>query len=180
MPGHHGEVISSLGPAQPSGAIPDSAIMKNFYIWPDEDTSYVKLIWKYPTPKYPHGFHILGTRYHPIGDFDRDDISLPDEPMRIYKTMNGWRVFFTGRHNVDVNTMFDELDTLGGDPLYSKYARKRRYFAVRVEPKMVPTPSPSSVALLMGENGKPLPEWEKFIAMHDEMVNAHATDSVLV
>lgn len=179
-PAPPGDVIASLGPAISSGAIPDSARMKNFFVWPDDDYSYVKLIWKHPTPKYPQGFHVLGTRFHPIGDFDREDVRLPDEPLRIYKTLNGWRVFFTGRYNVDVNSMFDELDALGGDPLYSKYARMRKYFAMRIEPKVVPTPFPGSIAKLVEAQGTPHPEWERLIEIHDQLVNAHDPNSVLV
>lgn len=151
-----------------------------FYVWPEDDTSYMKLIWKHPTKKYPSGFHILGSRYHPVGDFDRPDIRLPDEPMRIYQTRHGYRVFFTGRYNTNINSMFDELDALGGDPLYSKFARQRRYFACRIEPKEMPAPEPWSICRLVGENGGPLPEWEKFIAYHDQATNALAPDTFLV
>ena len=74
-----------------------------FYVWPESDQSYMKLIWKYPTQKYPGGFHVLGSRYHPVGDFDRPDIRLPNEPLRIYETQHGFRVFFTGRYDVDLD-----------------------------------------------------------------------------
>jgi len=151
-----------------------------FFVWPEADTSYMKLIWKYPSPKYPSGFHVLASRYHPIGDFDRPDIRLPDEPLRVYKTRNGFRVFFTGRHNPDLNTMFDELDFLGGDALYSKYARIRRYYAARIGPKEMPCPYPWAVCRLVGQTGKPLPEWERLIRFHDEKTNALAPGTFLV
>jgi hypothetical protein len=170
-----GDVVSSIGPA-----VYDGHFTKDFFIWPDEDTSYVKLIWKHPTRKYPSGFHIFGTRYHPIGDFDREDVRLPDEPMRIYETRNGFRVFFTGRYNVNLNSMFDELDAMGGDPLYSKYARMRKYYACRIEPKSRPAPAHFSIARLLNETGPCLPEWRKFIEMHDQATNALATHTELV
>jgi hypothetical protein len=154
--------------------------MKNFFVWPDGDDSDVKLIWKHPTPKYPRGFHVLGSKKHPIGDFDREDVLLPDEPLRIYKTMNGYRVFFTGRYKPDVNAMFDELDSLGGDPLYSKYARMRRYFAVRIEPKCVPPTDNYAIAKLVAEQGDTHPGWMRFIDIHDQLCNSNDPDAVLV
>lgn len=151
-----------------------------FYVWPEEDTSYMKVVWKHPTKKYPHGFHVLGSRYHPVGDFDRPDILLPSESLRIYETRNGFRVFFTGRYNVDRDSMFDELDRMGGDKLYSKYARRRRYFAMRIEPKSYPAPTPFAVARFVEQTGTPLPEWERLIEYHDSAVNAHDPNAVLV
>lgn len=151
-----------------------------FYVWPEDDTSYMKMIWKHPTKKYPSGFHILGSRYHPIGDFDRPDVLLPRESLRIYETRNGFRVFFTGRYNVSLDAMFDELDEMGGDPLYSKFARQRRYFASRVEPKELPAPEPWSVTRLVEQTGEPLPEWVKFIERHDRLTNAYAQGTFLV
>lgn len=153
---------------------------QRFYVWPDGDTSYMKLVWKHPTPKYPDGFHVLGSRYHPVGDFDRPDILLPGESLRIYETRNGFRVFFTGRYNVDRDAMFDELDAMGGDRLYSKYARRRRYYAMRVEPKRLPAPVPFAIARFVRQTGTPLPEWERLIARHDELTNAHHPTAFLV
>jgi hypothetical protein len=166
---------SSLGPP-----VYDGLNQKHFFVWPDEDTSYVKLIYKHPTKKYPFGFRIFGTKYHPIGDFDSQDIRLPNESMRIYQTLNGYRVFFTDRFNVDINSMFDELDAMGGDPSYSKYARIRKYYACRIEPKTQNPPPNFSVARLIDVTGPSLPEWERFIEMHDQACNALDMSSVLV
>jgi hypothetical protein len=153
---------------------------QKFFTWPDEDTSYMKMIWKSPTLKYPSGFHVLGTRYHPIGDFDHPDVMLPDEPMRIYQTRNGYRVFFTGRYDVDRDAMFQELDAMGGDRLYSKLARTRRYFASRVEPKQLPAPDNYAITRLVAETGPARSEWREFIDYHDQLTNAHSPDAVLV
>ena len=153
---------------------------QKFFTWPDEDTSYMKMIWKSPTRKYPHGFHVLGSRYHPIGDFDSPNALLPNEPMRIYQTKNGFRVFFTGRYNVNRDAMFEELDAMGGDKLYSKLARTRRYFASRVEPKNLPAPDNYSVTRFLEETGPARPEWKDFIEYHDQLTNAYSLDSILV
>ena len=154
--------------------------MKKFPIWPDEDTSYMKIIWKNPTENHPYGFHVLGTRYHPIGDFDSPDAILPNEPLRIYQTRNGFRVFFTGRYNVDRDAMFDELIGMGGDERYSKFGKNRRYFASRIEPKNFPTPENYAVARFVSESFQALPEWKELIEYHDAMTNAHSQDSILV
>lgn len=151
-----------------------------FFVWPESDTSYMKLIWKFPTKKYRSGFHILGSRYHPVGDFDTPDVVLPGESLRIYETRHGFRVFFTGRYNVDLDSMFDELDAMGGDPLYSKFARQRRYYAMRVEPKELPVPNPHAITRFVEQTGKPLPEWEMLIDYHDKLTNAHDPNAVLV
>ena len=169
------DFVSSIG----QGIDADN-LKKDFFVWPDEDTSYVKLIWKHPTEKYPAGFHLLGTKYHPVGDFDREDVKLPNEPMRIYKTRNGFRVFFTSRHDVNVNSMFDELVALGGDKMYSKYGKMRKYYACRIEPKFPPVPTNFSIARLVAETGPCLPEWREFVKIHDEATNALATHTVLV
>jgi hypothetical protein len=158
----------------------DLSTNRKFFIWPDEDTAYMKLIWRYPSKKYPSGFHVLGSRYHPVGDFDRPDVLLPRESLRIYETRNGFRVFFTGRFNTNLDSMFDELDQLGGDPLYSKYARQRRYYACRVDPKTNPAPDPWSVCRLVEQVGEPLPEWREFIEFHDAQTNALAEGTFLV
>lgn len=162
------------------GSIPGGPDKSKYYVWPDDDFTYVKMIRKHGTNKYPHGFRILGTRFHPVGDFDRDDVRLPDEPLRIYKTMHGWRVFFTGRYNVDLDRTLDEFDSMGGDPVYSEYARLRKYFAMRIDPKVIPAPYPSAVARFVGETGEPRPEWMKLISMHDRLVNAHDPTAILV
>lgn len=151
-----------------------------YFVWPDGDTSYMKMVFRYPDEKYPGGFHVLGSRYHPVGDFDDPGVVLPAESLRIYKTANGWRVFFTGRHNVDVNSMFDELDAMGGDKLYSLYGRRKKYFAMRVEPKTPHPPGNWGVTRLLEQTGTPRPEWEKLIAEHDRLTRALEPGTILV
>jgi hypothetical protein len=167
-----------MSPFQHSADLDDSN--QKFFVWPDNDYSYMKMIWKQPTRKYPDGFHVLGSRFHPIGDFDNPNVMLPDEPMRIYKTQKGFRVFFTGRYDVDRNAMFDELDAMGGDKLYSKFARFRRYFASRVEPKSLPAPDGYAVTQFLEETGSARPEWKDLIETHDRLTNAYAPDAILV
>ena len=156
------------------------SIQEKFYTWPKSDTSYMKVIRKLPNERYPKGFHLMGSRYHPIGDFDEPGVLLPAESLRIYKTIHGYRVFFTNRYNVDIDSMFDELDALGGDPLYSKYGRRRGYFACRIEPKSEVYGDRYAIAHLLEQTGKPLPEWAHFIKMHDQACNATELDAPLV
>jgi len=153
---------------------------QKFFVWPEDDTSYMKMVWKSPTPKYPYGFHVLGSRYHPIGDFDHPNAMLPDEPMRIYQTRHGYRVFFTGRYDVDRDSMFDELVAMGGDRLYSKLGRTRRYFTARVEPKELPAPNHYAIVRLLVETAPARPEWKDYIEYHDQLTNAHSPDAELV
>ena len=166
----------------PIGIYPDdpSSPLQKFFIWPESDTSYMKIIWKGPTDKYPHGFHVLGSRYHPIGDFDSPNARLPDEPLRIYQTRNGFRVFFIGRYDVDRDSMFDELDAMGGDRLYSRFGKKRGYYSSRIEPKDLPAPQNYSVARFLFESGTAVPQWQQLIEYHDFVTNANSPDAVLV
>ena len=156
--------------------------MARYYIWPDEDKSYYKLIWRYPCERYD-GFHVLGTRYHPIGDFDGEEFPhLPDEPARVYRTRKGFRVMYVGRitdSRDELMRMFDVMDEMGGDKLYTKYARKRGYYAARLEPKY---PSPkvvNSVARLIFQQGDTHPQWEKLIQIHDSWTHPFDLNSVL-
>jgi hypothetical protein len=153
---------------------------EKFLTWPDSDESYMKIIRKSPTKQHPYGFHVLGTRYHPIGDFDTPEAILPNEPLRIYQTKNGFRVFFTGRYDVDRDAMFDELDAMGGDMLYSKFGKSRRYFASRIEPKTLDAPRNHAVTKLLSEIGTPLPQWRQLIEYHDSVTNAYSLDAILV
>ena len=153
---------------------------QKFFIWPEPDNSYMKVIWKSPTQKYPHGFNVLGSRYHPIGDFDSTTAVLPNEPLRIYKTQKGFRVFFTGRYDVDRDSMFDELDARGGDRLYSRFGKTRGYFSSRLQPKSLPTPSNYAVARFLYDTGEARPEWKQLIEYHDSVTNAYSPDAILV
>jgi len=151
-----------------------------YFVWPEHDRSYMKTIFRHPSTQYPHGFHVLGSRFHPIGDFDNPGVHLPAEPLRIYRTAHGWRVFFIGRHDVNVDDMFDELDALGGDPLYSRYGRKKRYFAMRVDPKTHPVPPNWAVTSLVEQTGPLRPEWERLVSRHDALTRALEKNTVLV
>lgn len=151
-----------------------------YFVWPDGDTSYMKMVFRFPSEQYPHGFHVLGSRYHPVGDFDDPGVTLPAESLRIYKTAHGWRVFFTDRYDVNVGSMFDELDAMGGDKLYSRYGRRKKYFAMRVEPKTRPAPPNWAVTSLLEQTGRIRPEWARLIAEHDTRTRALERGTVLV
>lgn len=148
--------------------------------WPADDTAYMKLIYKLPTPKYPNGFHLLGSRIHPVGDFDTDTARLPDEPLRIYKTAHGYRVFFTGRYNPDLDSMCDELLEMGGDPQYSKFVKMRGYYGCRVDPKTQSNSDGIAVTRFLSETAPALPEWSEFIQTHDRMTNAFDLSAILL
>mgnify|MGYP006274870187 CR=1 FL=1 len=151
-----------------------------YFVWPDDDTSYMKMVFRYPDERYPAGFHVLGSRYHPVGDFDDPGVKLPKESLRIYKTAHGWRVFFTDRYNVNVSSMFDELDSLGGDKLYSRYGRRKKYFAMRVDPKVPTPPKNWAVTKLIEQVGTPRPEWQSLISEHDRLTRALEPGTILV
>jgi len=140
--------------------------------WDDSDDSYMKLLFKEPTAKYPNGLYILGANRFPIGDFDNLDIPPIDEPARIYETAHGYRVFFTGRYNPNLPTMCDDLVSMGGDPQYSRFVKMRNYYACRVSPKSLTPKEGDSVARLVLETSPGLSEWDRFIQYHDGLVGA--------
>jgi hypothetical protein len=146
-------------------------VKNKFYIWPEDDYSSYKILDRKPD-KYWGGFAILGTRFHPIGDFDTDEFVVPDEPCRIYQTRKGYRIFFTGRYAPDLDLMLDELIERGGDPLYSKYCRKKRYYAARLDPKYESLTGNPCVTRLVMAQGTPLEPWNEIISLHDDWTGA--------
>lgn len=152
--------------------------MGGIYIWPEGDTSAYKFIYRDPDNHYS-GFRIIGTRYHPVADFDEEGFVIPDEPFRLYKTQKGYRGFFVGRYAPDLDSMLDEMVMRGADPIYAKYCRRKRYYAMRIDPKYPDPKSNLSVARLVMSQGEPLPEWGEIIDLHDRFTNAHEKFSVL-
>ena len=150
-----------------------------YYIWPNGDQTYMKLIRRRASKLYPDGFTLLGSKFHPVGDFDSEDAKLPSEPLRIYKTKNGYRVFFINRFNPDLNSMFDELKAMGGDPFYSKCGKERGFYACRISPKSLVLTDRVAVTHLIRQTGEALPEWENFIQYHDVATNAFDLDAPL-
>lgn len=148
------------------------------YVWPSDDDAYMKMIRK----TRPDGFQfrILGSRFHPIGDFDSPNATLPDEPARVYQTANGLRVFFVGRYGEPPGSFLEELVSYGGDPTYARICRARGYYACRVDPKTPTFGEDYAVTRLLGQTGEARPEWAKFIEHHDDITNALATHATLV
>lgn len=146
--------------------------MKKVFIWPDWDDSQYKIIYRNRDGFYG-GFRLIGTKFHPVGDFDGEKPFIPDEPYRLYKTQKGYRGFFTGRYAPDLDATLEEMKAMGADPLYVKYCGRKRYYAMRVDPKFLDPSSRIGVARLVFSQGTPLPEWDKIIALHDEMTNAN-------
>lgn len=138
------------------------------YQWPPEDNSLMKLI----LAEKPDGrsFRVLISRHHPIGDFDGGiPPVLPDESFRLYRTVNGSRIFFTGRFGEPPCDFLPGLLPLGLDPIYSKICIDRGYYAARVDPK---NPGASRVAELLEQSGPVHPGWQKMIELHDSMTGA--------
>jgi hypothetical protein len=148
------------------------------YIWPDWDMSPYKFIYRKPDNSYG-GFRIIGTRFHPVADFDGGEFMIPDEPFRLYRTQKGYRGFFTGRYAPDIDLMLDEMVARGADPVYAKYCRLKRYYAMRIDPKYPDRRPNFSVTQFVMEQGHSLPEWEEIINLHDRLTNAHEKFSVL-
>lgn len=151
------------------------------YQWPPWDDSYMKLILK--EKQGGNSFRLIGTRLLPVGDFDGDGhaMSLPDEPARIYRTRNGYRVFFTGRYGEPPGQFLESLLPLGCDPMYVKICQKRGFYSMRVDPKEPVEPFlPVSVTRLVAQFGIILPEWQRLISVHDGMTRALDAKTVLV
>ena len=152
----------------------------NSFVWPAGDNDYMKIILK--EKPNGHSFRLIGTRLHPIGDFDDGHgMTLPDEPARIYRTRNGHRVFFTGRHGEPPGEFLGNLVAHGCDPRYAEICRKRGFYAVRVDPKEPASDfAPFAVTRLLGQSGIILPEWQRLIAVHVAMTRALDAGTVMV
>lgn len=150
------------------------------YIWPEGDKTPWRIIQK-PQGRSWGPFKILGSQILPVGDFD-DGRPYLDEPHRLYRTNKGWRLFYTGRYDPNFDIMLDKIGEDGADPYFVKIARKRRYYATRIEPKYeIPFGVGGwGVASLVGEWGDRHPGWDDFIEVHDSWTNATGMSEVLV
>ena len=135
-------------------------------IWEDGDPKEYKVTPNI-TPKY--NFKILITKNLPIGDFDDGQLGHPLEGYRIYKTKNGWRVFYTSIYTNKIFEILDLMESLGCDIRYVKYSKERGFYAARVEPKNNEREMEFSVARLISQHGKILPQWVECIEMHDKL-----------
>lgn len=121
---------------------------------------------------------VIITRTFPVGDFDFEKPSI-SEPHRIYKTIRGWRVFYTGRIAPDITEMRSVMKYDGADLDYIKVLGKSKYYTARLTPKIdklcadVFVGGDVGVVSFLSEKGKRLPEWSAFIDIHDKMTNAN-------
>ena len=150
------------------------AVLQNY--WQDGDATPYRIIDEYPR----RAFKIVGSQIFPIADFDKGRPNL-SEPSRVYKTANGWRIFYTGRFNPNLDEMLQVMLSDGCDPLYVKFAKKRRYYSSRIEPKIrAERGLTSSVTRFVEEQGTRNSAWDEFIAFFDERTGAHSGAEMLV
>ena len=152
--------------------------MSKFHFWDTGDDAYMKLILR--ERDSGQTYRILGTRLHPIGDFDSPGARIPGEPARVYRTARGLRVFFIGRYGEHPGQFLESLVPFGCDPVYSKLCRERGFYAVRVDPKTPGYPGNTAVAALVGQTGEAHPGWDRFIRFHDELTRALESGTILV
>ena len=155
-----------------------------WYVWPDEDSSFYKIIHK-PAGKMWGAFDVIGSKIHPMGDFDNGIVPNLNEPHRVYQTRKGYRVFYTGRYNPPFLPTLHEMWDQGADKSYLKNAKYRKYYAARVSPKytddLVNNPGSSySIVKLVYDTGEAHPGWTDFIAAHDELTNATGQSELIV
>lgn len=150
------------------------------YVWPEGDTTPYRIIQK-PVGRAWGAFKILGSQIFPVGDFDNGRPNLR-EPNRAYQTSKGWRIFYTGRVNPNLDAMLETMVNDGCDTMYADIAKRRRYYASRIEPKYAdPTLGESSaVTRFVEEQGTRNSAWDEFIAIHDEWTGAHNNAEVLI
>ena len=136
------------------------------YVWPKGDKAPWRIIQK-PAGKAWGAFKILGTQMFPIGDFD-EGIPRLNEPHRIYKTHKGYRVFYTGRVDPDLDAMLAVMKRNGADETYCDIASRRRYYAARIEPKYPSAKNNDwAICQLVAEYGQRNTAWNEIINIHD-------------
>jgi len=141
--------------------------------WQDGDDTPYRIVDKYP-------FKIVGSQLFPIADFDKGRPNL-SEPNRVYQTTKGWRIFYTGRFNPNLDEMLETMLKDGCDPLYVRFAKRRRYYSSRIDPKIRPEQGSSyCVARFVKEHGTRNSAWDEFIAFFDERTGAHNGAEMLI
>ncbi|NBO26764.1 MAG: hypothetical protein EBU96_08265 [Actinobacteria bacterium] len=117
---------------------------------------------------------VIASKIHPVGDFDFGLPSL-NEPHRAYKTLNGFRVFYTGIVGGSFMENLAKVSKGGSDRNYELLHAGRGVFTARVTPKANINEDACQgkcVAKLLFEIGKRKPEWDEFIKIHDAWTNA--------
>jgi len=152
------------------------------YHWPEGDFTSWRIIQKPAGSKWG-AFKILGSNTLPVGDFDQPRRPFIPEPHRVYKTNKGWRVLYTSQYAPDFDQMVDLMEMQGADPDFTRIAKKRRYYAARIEPKYFPGDTGFedwAIASLVDERGSRHPAWDEYIEVHDDWTRALSGASVLI
>lgn len=140
-------------------------------IWEDGDPKEYKII-PNPNPNPKKIFNVLITKNLPIGDFDDEQLGHPLDGYRLYKTKNGWRVFYTSIYTNKLFETLDFMESLGADSRYVKYSKERGFYVARVEPKNNKNNFVFAVTKFMHQHGKILPQWDECINIHDKLTKA--------
>jgi len=125
------------------------------------------------------GLRILLTASLPIGDFDRINPPIINEPYRIYKTNKGFRVFYISKYKPDVFWMLNKILEQGGDPNYIDICKKTGMYVARLEPKQPRMSGDYAVCRFIEEKGNRRKEWTEFIQVHDEWTKANTKFTLL-
>jgi len=101
----------------------------------------------------------------PIGDFDGQRPTI-GEPHRLYKTLNGYRVFYTDRWRPNISVMMRQMTADGADYQYTNIVPRLGFYSTRITPK---DPKGECAASLITEVGPRFNKWDNLIRLHDEL-----------
>lgn len=101
----------------------------------------------------------------PIGDFDGDRPKI-GEPHRLYKTLHGYRVFYTDRWRPDIRVMMRQMAADGADNRYVDIGLRVGFYAARITLKNHEGECATS---LITEVGPRFNKWDNLIKVHDEL-----------
>ena len=101
----------------------------------------------------------------PIGDFDGQRPTI-GEPHRLYKTLNGYRVFYTDRWRPDIGVMMRQMAADGADSQYMNISLRDGFYAARITLK---DPEGECATSLITEVGPRFNKWDNLIRLHDEL-----------
>lgn len=103
----------------------------------------------------------------PIGDFDGDRPKI-GEPHRLYKTLNGYRVFYTDRWRPDIRVMMRQMAADGADSQYVNISLQDGFYGARITLKDYNGECATS---LITEVGPRFNKWDNLIKVHDELTS---------
>ena len=113
---------------------------------------------------------MLETSFLPCIDFDGPIQILPPGAFRSYETSQGHRVFLTDRVEPVSDLLLNLFTRMGADPKYVGFCRSMGFYRMRVSPKQQEELLPrQAICRLHAQRGPIRPEWEAFLARHDEL-----------